>query len=157
MRRVIDVALRAARADANGTFVGIDAYALHHAHVDDQPVLDTAQTRSVVATTADRHAQAVFSGELHRGDDIGHVGAPGDQARVLVDHAVVERAGGVVALVPGLEQPAAEMGPEVGDPCCVKHGVLPAVIRGVSDHSVSAKPCCGMPSRREVLPVRPRP
>ena len=46
----------------------------------------------------------LLAGEVDRGDDVGDVGALGDEGRVLVDHRVVDRAGLVVAGVAGLDE-----------------------------------------------------
>ena len=49
----------------------------------------------------------MLAGEVDRGDDVGDVGAAGDEGRVAVDHRVVDRAGGVVGRVAGLDERAA--------------------------------------------------
>ena len=96
VRRVIDVAGRAAGFDAHGAARGIHAHALHHRQVDDQPVVAAAEPGAVVAAAADGEQQALLAGEVHGGDDVGDVDAARDEPRPLVDHAVVEGARGVV-------------------------------------------------------------
>ena len=115
MRRVVDVARRAARLDANGAVRRVDADPLHHRQVDDQPVVDAAEARPVVAAAADGDEKAVVAAEVHRRDHVGDVGALRDQQRPLVDHAVVERAGLVVVRVVARDQPAAKILPKLID------------------------------------------
>ncbi len=104
---VVDVAPGAAAADARGPGGRIDPDALHRREVDDEPVVAGAEAGAVVAAAADGEEQAVFAGEVDGGDDVGGVGAAGDQGRALVDHGVVDRARLVVARIAGLDEAAA--------------------------------------------------
>ena len=93
---VVDVARRAAGIDPHGAARRIDAHALHQREVDHQAVVAAAEARAIVAAAPDGDEQALVAAEVHRGDDVGDVHAARDQARPLVDHAVVQRTGGVV-------------------------------------------------------------
>ena len=105
---VIDVAGRAAGLDPHGSACRIDAHALHHRQVDHQAVVATAEARAVVAAAADGDKQALVAAEVHRGDDVGDVDAARDQARPLVDHAVVKSAGGVVVSITWTDESSAK-------------------------------------------------
>ena len=61
-----------------------------------------------MAAAADGEVEAVITAEAHAGDDVGDVPAAGDGGRILVDHAVVDGAGGVVAGIPRLDQLASQ-------------------------------------------------
>jgi hypothetical protein len=52
---------------------------------------DLLKSRAVVVTAAHRDQQTPFATEVHGGDDVGNIHTANDQARPLVDHAVVER------------------------------------------------------------------
>jgi len=52
---------------------------------------------------------AVVTAEAHARDDVGDVPAAGDGRRMLIDHAVVDGAGGVVAGIPRHDQLAAQV------------------------------------------------
>ena len=88
--RVIDVAGRAARAHSHRLVLGVDPHALHRRQVDDQAVVDAAETRAIVAAAANGDRELVVPAEIDRGDHVGDVGASGDEQRPLVDHGVVE-------------------------------------------------------------------
>ena len=99
MRRVVDIARRAARPDPNGAGRRVDPYPFHHRQVDDQPVVDAAEARAVVAAAADGDEKAVVAAEIDRCDHVGNIDALRDQQRPLVDHAVIERARLVIVRV----------------------------------------------------------
>ena len=111
--------LRAA-FDPGGAGHRVDADPVHRREIDDQPVVDSAQPRAVVAAAADGHEDVVVAGEVDRGDDVGDVRALGDEGRVLVDHRVVDRAGLVVAGIAGLDEIAAHGGGQSLDGCFVE-------------------------------------
>ena len=64
--------------------------------------------------------EAVVAGEVDGGDDVGDVGALGDEGRVLVDHRVVDRARLVVAGVARLDERAAHGGGQCLNGCVVE-------------------------------------
>ena len=90
MRRVVDIALRAAGTDADGAGGGIDPHAFHHRHVDHQPVVDTTKARPVVPASADRDLEIVLPCKIDRGDNISDVGTSRNYRGTLIDHPVVE-------------------------------------------------------------------
>ena len=91
--------------------------------VDDEAVVAAAEPGTVVAAAADGEQQALLAGEVHGGDDVGRVDRARDEARALVDHAVVERANGVVVRVGRADEPAAKSLLEGGDGLVV-HEIL---------------------------------
>ena len=98
---MVDVAPQRAAAGEHGVLLRVDADVPHRRQIDDQAVVAHAQAAGVVAAAADRHQQLVLAAEVHRRDDVGDVGAAGDQARPPVDHPVVDLAGLVVLGVAG--------------------------------------------------------
>ena len=105
---VIDVARRAAGIDPYGSACRIHAHALHHREVDHQSVVAAAKAWAVVAAAADGDEQALVAAEVHRGDDVGDVHAARDQARPLVDHAVVKSTGGIVVGITWTDESSAK-------------------------------------------------
>ena len=87
---MIDVAGRATGAHSHRLLLGADFHALHRRQVDDQAVVDAAETRTIVASAANGDRKLVVPAEIHRRDHIGDVRASGDEQRPLVDHGVVE-------------------------------------------------------------------
>ena len=76
--------------------VGIDADALHGPEVDDDAVVADRLAGDVVAAAAHRDGERVREAERQRRLDVGHAVAAGDDRGMLVDHAVVNAAGGLV-------------------------------------------------------------
>ena len=68
-----------------------------------------------MTAAADGEQQALLAGEVHGGDDVGRVDGARDEARTLVDHAVVERTNGVVVRIGLADEPAAKSLLECGD------------------------------------------
>ena len=62
-----------------------------------------------MTAAANGEQQALVAGEVHRRDHVRHVDASRDQARPLVDHAVVERARGIVVGIARLNQSSAKI------------------------------------------------
>ena len=85
-----------------------------------RPSSTRAKSGAVVAAAADGHDDVVVAREIDRGDDVGDVGALGDERRALVDHRVVDGAGLVVARVAALDEIAAHGGGQSLDGCFVK-------------------------------------
>ena len=110
--RVIDIALGAARLDAHRARGRIDAHALHCREVDHQAVVAAAEAGAVMAAAADREQEAVLAREGHGGDHVGDVQSSHDHEGPLVDHAVVEGAGVVVARIAPWDQLAPQPGPQ---------------------------------------------
>ena len=76
--------------------------------VDNQTVVDAAESRTVVPATAYGDAEAVVAGPVDRRHHVGDIGALGDGQRPFVDHAVVQAADLVVAGVGPPDQPAVQ-------------------------------------------------
>jgi hypothetical protein len=93
----------------------VDPHRAHHREVDHQPALAHRVAGHVVPAAAHRERQAVVAREADAVDHVRRAGAAGDQRRAAVDHAVPDHAGGVVALVAGFEQAAAQAGPQGRD------------------------------------------
>ena len=99
--RVVEVAEGAARPDLDGLRLRIDAHPLLEGEIDHEAVIDRAEPGTVVAAAANGDLQALFACEVHGGDHVGGVEAARDEARMLVDHPVVELASLVVAGIVG--------------------------------------------------------
>ena len=108
--RAIDLAPRAAAADAHGPRLRVDLDVLERGEVDHHAVVAGAETGAVVAAAADRDRKLVLAGEGDRARDVVRPGGTRDQRGPAVDHRVVDGARVVVAGVAGLDQPAAEPG-----------------------------------------------
>ncbi len=52
--------------------------------------------------------QALVAAEVHRGDDVGDVHAARNQARPLVDHAVVKSTGSIVVSITWTDESSAK-------------------------------------------------
>src|SRR4029434_4731992 len=102
MGGVVHIALRTARAHPHRAVCWVHIHALHHRQVDNQPIVATPQSRSIVAAAAYGDEQLIFAAEVYCRDDIGRIRAPGDHEWPLVDHSVVELArvlvGGMVTM-----------------------------------------------------------
>ena len=83
--------------------------------VEHDPALADAVAGAAVPAAADRQFEAGLAREAHDGDDIVDVGDLDDDRRPAVDRAVDHRAGLVVALVAGRDDPALEVGAQARD------------------------------------------
>jgi hypothetical protein len=90
MSRVIDVAGRATRPHSHRLLLGVDSHALHRRQVDDQAVVDAAETRTIVAAPANGDRELVVAAEIDGRNDIADIRASSDEQRAFVDHGVVE-------------------------------------------------------------------
>ena len=109
MRRMVHIAPRAAATDAHSPRRRIDVDVLDERKIDDQAIVADAQTACVVASASNRNSNIVLPAEMNGGNYVGHVSALGDQARLTVDHRVVDFARFFVARVGGLDQLSAEL------------------------------------------------
>src|SRR4029453_4198692 len=100
MRGVIDIALCAARTDADGAGSSIDPHAFHHRHVDHQSTVDATKAWPVVPASADRDLEIVLPCKIHRGDNVSSVGASRNQYGTLVDHPVEETPNSIIVGIP---------------------------------------------------------
>jgi hypothetical protein len=105
---MIDVAGRAASINPNGSACRIYAHAFHIREVDHQAVIATAKAWAIVAASTDGDKQAVVAAEVHRGDDVGNVHAARNQARPLVNHAVVKSADIIVVSITWTDESSAK-------------------------------------------------
>jgi hypothetical protein len=105
---MIDVAGRAASINPNGSACRFYAHAFHNREVDHQSVVATAKARATVAASTDGDKQALVAAEVHRGDDVGDVHAALNQARPLVDHAVVKSTGSIVVSITWTDESSAK-------------------------------------------------
>ena len=121
---MIHVALGAAGSHPHRAFGRIDTHPLHQGEVDHQPVIAASQSGPVVAAAAYGGEQIILPAKSHGADHIGDIGAAGDQQRPLVDHAVVELAGLLIALVAALDQLTAQTCFEFSYSRIVQHDFL---------------------------------
>ena len=126
---VVNIACRAASPHPHGPVCRIDAHALHHRQVDDQPVVDAAESGSVVAAAADGDGKLAVAAEVHGSDHVGGIRAARDQQWPLVDHPVVELAGFLVVGVVATDQGATESFAKLSH-CLVAHDFLLNVLPG---------------------------
>ena len=124
MGGVVDVALRATRANPGSPGLGVNAHTFHRRQVDNQAVVHATKAGPVVAAAPDGDGEAVVAPEIDRGDHVGNVGAAGNGQRPLVDHAVVERACFLVGWVRRLDELTAQHGLQIRDFACVEHDVF---------------------------------
>ena len=82
-RRVEILPQRAAPASCRPC-PAVDPHLTHQTQVDHDAAVADAETRDAVTTTADRHRQACFAGELDRGDYVGEVERPRHDRRATV-------------------------------------------------------------------------
>src|SRR5215831_428450 len=124
MRGVIHISPGTASLNADRTGHGIDAHTLQTREIDDQTIIAHAQTTGIVATTTHGNEHVVIATEMDRGDDVGDVSAPHDQARMPVNHAIIDLASRLVASIAGLQELPAQTCLE-GFQCGLsRHGVL---------------------------------
>ena len=112
---MIDITGDAAGADPRRPLRRVNAHALHQREVDDQPVVDAAEPRPVMAAAADGDRQPVVAAEIDRRNDVSGIGAARDQERALIDHRVIELARFIVFRVIASEHRPAEALREFGD------------------------------------------
>ena len=106
----VDLAPGGAGLDVRGAGGGVDVHGPHGRQVDDQPVVAHGAAGDLVAAAADAGDGAVVAGDADRFDDVGHVGAAGDDGRVAVDEPVPHPAGFVVAGVVAVDDLAGQGG-----------------------------------------------
>ena len=100
--RGVELAEQHARLRSQRPTVGIDVDVLHRRHIDHDAAVTRREPGDAVAAGSHRDGQTAVSSEVHRGDDVFGVAALGDERRApMVEHAVVDLAGLVVAGVVG--------------------------------------------------------
>ncbi len=110
--RGVDLAPRAAAADAHGLRVRVDGDLLQQSEIADDAVVDRSEAWPVVSAAANGDGQAVRSGEGDHLRDAVRIGRTGDQRRTFVDHPVVDGALLVVPLLVREEKLPSEAGRE---------------------------------------------
>lgn len=86
----------------------------HGREIEHEPALYSPETGPTVTSTPDGEIDALFTGEVDRGDDVRDICALRDERRALVDHGVIDGAGLVVMGVMRLDEVTAKRGPETG-------------------------------------------
>ena len=101
--------------------MAINVNPFHRAEVDHHAAIDRGAARDVVAAAANSHFQADAASEVDGINDVGHAATSGDQCGALVDEAVVDLAGFLVAGIGRLQELSAERGRELG--CSMVNGM----------------------------------
>lgn len=73
--------------------------------IDDQDVIANSQTARVMSSAADSEQQITFSRKVYRVDHIRDIRAAHDQARLLMDHSIVDFAGIIITVIVRLFTP----------------------------------------------------
>jgi hypothetical protein len=123
-RGVAHVPLRTAALRADRAGVRVHPDALHQRQVEHQPAVTRPEPPAVVAAAPHRQQQALVPGEVHAGPYIRDVGGPGDQARVFVDHGIIDPTGLFIGILPRLDDRPAQRGLECGDSGLVQRALL---------------------------------
>ena len=135
--RLVDLSPRAAAADAHPVGAGVDHHCRHARKVDDDAIVDDAEAAAVVSAAADRERHPMGSGQRDRARDVVGAGAAHDERRMAVDHAVVDRARGVVVRIAGCDDAGAPIGEfaasALGKWCGGGHEFLSPVV-GMAGH-----------------------
>src|SRR3990172_251431 len=131
MGSVVEVPPGAATLGQDGPLLRVHPDPSHGREVDDETIIDGAESGHVVASTADGEGQAVIAGKVDGSDDVRHVPAARDQPWVAVDHAVEDLACFFVFRVAGVNKFAAQAQPELFDVgyreclvACLYHGFV---------------------------------
>jgi hypothetical protein len=132
MSGMINVALGAAGADAGGACFWVDAHALHLRQVKDQPAVDTAEARPVMAAAANGDGDAIVASKIDGGNHVGHVDTARDGERPFVDHSVIQGACLVIAWIARFDEcppkPNFEASELCSFLCSFLHGSLPQAL-----------------------------
>src|SRR5688572_7021505 len=121
---MIHIAGSASRIDADDPRCRIDANALHHREIDDEAIIATAKTGTVVSAAPDGQQQAFFLRKIHRAYNVGHVDAACDQPGPLIDHSVVKSPHHVIVRICWADEPSAKAFLESRD-CLISHNCPP--------------------------------
>ena len=117
----------ASASDAHALRLGVHPHVAHRGQINDQPVVANSQAAGIVAAASDGSEQMTLATEFHCGHHIGYIGAPRDQQRPLVDHAVIDFAGFPVSGIVAPDQLSAQLGFELINLCLSGHACLPAI------------------------------
>jgi len=105
--RIVEVSPGCAPARTRSAAARIDSNVSHQGQVDDEAVVVATEAGRAVAATADGEIQFVLAGEIHRRHHVRDLLGADHRTRAPVEHAVVYRAGLVVAVVIGGDDRAA--------------------------------------------------
>ena len=106
--RMIHVPEQGATLDTGGPRDRIDPNATHAREIDDEAVIDGAETGSAVSAAPDGDVEPLVATEADCRDDVGDIGGTDDQRRASIDHAVLDAARVVVARVLRADDVASE-------------------------------------------------
>src|SRR5437879_13691466 len=104
MRGMIYIAPRASAANRDGTGVRINPGILYRRQIYDQTIIANSKASRVMAATADREKQIIFSRKIDRANYVRHICAAHNQSRLLVNHPVVDFAGSIMIFIARLSQ-----------------------------------------------------
>ena len=99
VRGVIHIAARASALGPRRARRRFDPHASHQGKVNDQAAIADPESAGVVPAAANRHQNILLASGVHGGDHICHVHTARDGSRPLVDHAVVNFPGCIIAPV----------------------------------------------------------
>src|SRR5262245_14403205 len=108
MSGMINIAPHAAATSCDGASGGIDSRVFNRRQIDHETVITNSQPPRVVPAATDRDKQIVFTREIYASDYVCDVRARRDQARLFVDHRVVNLARFIVICVARLDNSASE-------------------------------------------------
>jgi hypothetical protein len=91
----------------------IDLDTFHRGEIDDDASVAGAIPREAVASTTNGDGKLLSACELDSRDDIGNIGAAGDQGGIFINHTIPDPAGALVAVVAWADQITMKMGLEI--------------------------------------------
>jgi hypothetical protein len=124
MRGMIDIAPGASATDGDCAGCRIDTSVFDQSQVDDQAIIANSQAAGIVSATANGEKQIIFSRKIYRADDVRHIRAARDQARLFVYHPVVHFTGFIIILIVRFDQSPAQICFEIGNRIFVEHGKI---------------------------------
>ena len=111
LRRSVELSEQDACLRPHSPIVWIDVDVLHRRHIDHDAAITRRESGDAVAAGSHRDGQTAISREVDRGDDVFGVAALCDESRApMIEHAVVDLAGVVVAGVVWTEKRSVEVG-----------------------------------------------
>ena len=110
LRRPIDIAEVAARADPHTPRLDLDLHLVHRRHVEGDTAVTQRQAGDVVPAALDRQLELVVADELDGSHDVPHGRRPHHECRPLRDHPVPDGRRFDKRLVVRVDQGAAQIG-----------------------------------------------
>src|SRR6476646_10449014 len=108
MGGMVDVAELGASVDARRSLDRVDAHAAHPRQIDDQTIVDRAESGSAVTAAPNGDRETLVTSDVDRGDHIAGVHRASDEQRALVDHAVLDASRLIVGWVVRADEVAAK-------------------------------------------------